>query len=789
MIATLTIGDDDWLLPSLIIAAGGIVWLAWCYRNPWADRSRLPGFVLKVLALAATAACLVDPLWSGLRAKPGSNLLTLIVDTSQSMRLRESEHTEPRDERIAALVSSDNFRNEEQQLARDFHLRRYTLSSHLKPVPDFSELEFRGASSNLQAALTSLREQLAGHAWAGTLLFSDGLATDADTASLELNGLPPVFPVWIGRDVSLPDLAVDSVTISSTAFEDAPVTVTADVRADRCAGESITAQLLDETGKVVASERFPVNSEHACRQCQFRFRPESRDLQLYQVRLTASSGRTEAATGNDTRCVMLEDRHARPRVLYVSGRPNWEFKFLRRSLEDDEHLELTGLIRIARKEGRFEFRNQTNLDSNPLYRGFREADIEEQAHFDEAVFLRINARGPEELRHGFPQSAEELFEYSAVIIDDLEAAFFTPKQQELVRRFVAERGGALLMLGGQEAFADGAYGRTPIGNLLPVLLTDRTQIAPGPVRWELTRDGWLQPWMRLHASQEAEHQRLTQMPGFRVVNAAQHLKPGARALAMAVDGSGTSRPAFAVQQFGRGRTAAMMIGDLWRWQMRGAQDSTMAARPLGDGQPESSGGSDDCGRAWRQLIRWLISDVPGPLAVQHDFIPGTDVVTLTAEVKSPAYQPRDDVRLQWTVMRPDGSVLQTRASSSLERPGHFDTRLTVRQPGPYRAELQVQDLEGETVETLRYGWVHEPARREFGNDSDGRALLEQLAARTGGRVLTPVELEHFSESFVFQDVPVQERWTSPIWHRSWVLAFVVICLIGEWTLRRFRGMA
>ena len=38
----------------------------------------------------------------------------------------------------------------------------------------------------------------------------------------------------------------------------------------------------------------------------------------------------------------------------------------------------------------------------------------------------------------------------------------------LVEGSSAERGGGLLMLGGQESFRQGGYERTPIGELLPV---------------------------------------------------------------------------------------------------------------------------------------------------------------------------------------------------------------------------------------------------------------------------------------------------------------------------------
>ena len=40
----------------------------------------------------------------------------------------------------------------------------------------------------------------------------------------------------------------------------------------------------------------------------------------------------------------------------------------------------------------------------------------------------------------------------------------------LLQRFVSERGGGLLALGGAESFREGRYARTAIGEMLPIYL-------------------------------------------------------------------------------------------------------------------------------------------------------------------------------------------------------------------------------------------------------------------------------------------------------------------------------
>src|SRR5207253_5456477 len=196
---------------------------------------------------------------------------------------------------------------------------------------------------------------------------------------------------------------------------------------------------------------------------------------------------------------------------------------------------------------------------------------EEVERYDQPVLVRLNARDEFELRAGFPRTPEDLYVYHAVILDDLEAEFFTPDQAALLQKFVSERGGGFLMLGGMECFQQGKYQRTPIGDMLPVYL-DRAEERknPGPVRLNLTREGWLQPWARLRDNEAAEKTRLQGMAPFQVLNPLKEVKPGASVIATVSSEGGKVFPALVVQRFGRGRTGALTVGDFWRWGLHDA---------------------------------------------------------------------------------------------------------------------------------------------------------------------------------------------------------------------------
>src|SRR5204863_9575939 len=107
------------------------------------------------------------------------------------------------------------------------------------------------------------------------------------------------------------------------------------------------------------------------------------------------------------------------------------------------------------------------------------------------------------------------FGYDAVVLDDVEAEFFSADQMALLQKFVSERGGGFMMLGGQESFQNGKYLRTAIGDMLPVYLDIQTDAEPPRhLKFSLTREGWLQAWARIRSTESDERARLDEMPEF-----------------------------------------------------------------------------------------------------------------------------------------------------------------------------------------------------------------------------------------------------------------------------------
>ena len=88
----------------------------------------------------------------------------------------------------------------------------------------------------------------------------------------------------------------------------------------------------------------------------------------------------------------------------------------------------------------------------------------------ENKLYRQGLRDPSELADGFPNKAEELFAYDGIILGSVEAGYFTPAQQELIREYVDRRGGGLLFLGGRYGLANGGWGASGVADLIPTFL-------------------------------------------------------------------------------------------------------------------------------------------------------------------------------------------------------------------------------------------------------------------------------------------------------------------------------
>ena len=140
------------------------------------------------------------------------------------------------------------------------------------------------------------------------------------------------------------------------------------------------------------------------------------------------------------------------------------------------------------------------------------------------------------------------------------------------------------------------------------------------------------------------------------------------------------------------------------------------------------------------------------------------------------------------VKPPDSEPIELTAESSEHAAGRYEATFVPRTAGAYRAEVVVRGPDDAEVGRRETGWSVEPDGEEFQSLGVNRELLDRMAQDSEGEVVEADELDDFVSSLPNRKLPIVESWTYPLWNRWPVLAFAMACLVGEWGVRRWRGL-
>ncbi len=789
-LSSLAFANEEWAWVAAGCGGAALVALVVGYlRTPLRGGRRIAAMGLKALGFALLALALLEPVHLEKTPQTHSNDVAIVADNSAGLEVPLGEGREAPSAELRAALAPSAAGDPPAWLgaiAETFRVQPFLADRGLRQVGDFSGLDFARASTTLGAALENIESRFRGRPLAAAVLLTDGNATDPAVLEAWIarqQALPPaervpVFPVVLGEiDPAARDLSLVRVDASTSQFEDAQVTLAVEAAALGEFPDPVEVYALDGQGEELGKRELVFPPGDGRRSATARLRiggvPSGLSFLTVGIRQTAAEPLPQLTEKND-RLRVVVDRGAGPyRVLYLGGRPNWEYKFLRRAIAGDAELDLVGLIRIARREPKFEWRGRTGESSNPLFRGFGGVD-EETQRYDEPVLIRLNTATPEELRDGFPKAAEELFAaYRAIVIDDLEADFLTQEQMNLIDRFVAQRGGTVVMLGGKESFQGGGWNNTPVGRLLPVYLDppDGGGPALGAV-WNLTREGSLEEWMRLRASNEEEEIRLAHMPAFFAVNRLPAIKPGADLLATVTDDAGRVHPALVTQRYGEGKSAVLAVADFWRWGMKDEEQRL------------------EFEKAWRQFLRWTVTDAPGRVELRKEELNegAIPLTRVSVRVRDLAFDPQDDAAVRVTVRDLDGTERDLAAEPSLAEPGLFVAEHLSEESEGYRIEAVAIDGEGREIGRGEVGRTLNPEAAEYSRLGPDREGLARLAAATGGELLVVDALPRLPGLLRQLDLPLVETKQRPLWHTPWLFLLALLCFLGEWGLRRRGGI-
>ena len=421
-----------------VVVAGGVSFRT--YQRVRANSRTLDRVVLtgiRFAILALLLLCLFRPVLVLSRIVPQQNFLGVLIDDSRSMQIADRDGQTRADFVTQQLGSAEGPLL--AALADRFALRLFGFSSATDRIEAVADLAYDGTQTHLGQALTRAHEELAGVPLSGLVVLSDG-ADNADNPlgdallPLQAAGVP-VFTVGLGREEYARDIQLSRVETPRSVLKGAALVVDVVVAQTGYRGQAVTLQVEDE-GRIVADQQVILPDDGEPTTVRVRFSASDAGPRLFSFRIAPELD--EMVTQNNVRNALIVVEDTREKILYFEGEPRWEVKFLRRAVADDENLQLAVLQRTA-----------------------------------ENKFMRMDVEDAEDLVGGFPRTREELFGYRALILGSIEASHFTPDQLRMIADFVSERGGGLLMLGGQRSYAEGGYAGTPVADVLPVVLDER----------------------------------------------------------------------------------------------------------------------------------------------------------------------------------------------------------------------------------------------------------------------------------------------------------------------------
>jgi len=211
---------------------------------------------------------------------------------------------------------------------------------------------------------------------------------------------------------------------------------------------------------------------------------------------------------------------------------------------------------------------------------------------------------------------------------------------------------------------------------------------------------------------------------------------------------------------------------------------------------------------WRQLLRWLTSDVPNRISVASpsDVTGVREPIVLNAEVADSGFVMRNDAHVVAHLTAPSGATRDVPMEWAVDRDGEYRATFTPDEAGNYAIVAEVEDagkpastraaarVAADTVRDrlsdptyVRVNPASE-ASREFVDAEMRASLLQRVSRETGGKFYTPSTVNSLPE-----DIALSKRGVTVVNQMDlWDMPFIFLMLVGlvgaEWAYRKKRGL-
>ena len=764
--------------------------------RPLHPRYRFLLMLLRITAASILLGCLLAPVIIEKKDITPPTHLSILVDTSRSMKLVDAPMSEipiSRFSQVNQLLF--NIPGQFLTTLQDrFEVHLYPFNTRLQQsvllaqeedalLPTF---EAEGNLTDIGGAIREAAAAWKGQQTAGIVLITDGAHNSGQFPLETITALEvPIYPIGVGSVEPPKDIQIQRVNYTPIAYTDHESVIQVSVGQTGYTGKTTQLSLREvESNSLVDAVTFTfnphqeVNAIDASTQhvIELKITPQSEGNFQYSVTLPTLDGELTAVNNQKTFSVKVVK--AKLNVFYLEGRPRWDYTFLKRTLERDPDIEATCAILASDRSQRLPIDSVLNrLDG----------------YYPQATPVSETPK--------FPETLAELSKYDVLILGDLGAEQLTETQQRAILDFVETRGKPVIFLPSRNALGVNGFGNTELAPLLPIDIPTRgCRVEDTEFTVQLTQSGAFHPMLQLHETQMAVSSQaqagsglttdnfLSNMPAVPRFFSGFRLRGGATTL---MD-NGKGMPILVLQRAGLGKSLLIAAEGFYNWQfgVKTFKDKRYhAIYP----------------RFWAQVLRWMATNTDDKnvyLTTDASTYAIGDTVKVTAYLYSETYQPQAGATVEIEVVPPDGDPFQIKSSRSSvvdsqsggetatpdpSFDSHFTAQFVLLQKGKYRIRATGKSGALKLGEDQIDVYAH-PQLAELENPQLNEVLLKQLAAQTGGAYFRMVDAESVPENISNVQNPIFVDAERELWAHPLVLIAVVGLLGTEWFLRKRVGL-
>jgi hypothetical protein len=722
-------GWPVWALVGLCVALlAGCAWSVRRYQSGrrWVTLAALQGVVLCLLLFM-----LWRPALRVTALKPQQNVIAVVVDDSRSMLLKQDATS--RVEAAKALLNDGLL----EKLRKRFQVRVYRAGEGLERIQNLDAVTGGQNTTHLGAAMKQMMEESASLPIGAVVLLTDGSENSGGLEAESLSEIRrrkiPIHAVGFGAERLSKDIEVIDLDVPTRALSDSRIGAAVTFKHYGYKGQKAKLMLMADD-KIVSSREVTLGEEGTPQTETLLFNAGLAGARNVKAAIVKLNEEENASNNSQMRLVNVES--LKPRILYIEGEPKWDFKFIRRALEGDRNLQLTTMLRTTQ---------------NKIY--------------------RQGVEDPKELEQGFPDKEEDLFKFSGLMIGGIEASYFTPQQQQMIKNFADRRGGGVVFLAGRGAMSDGGWAASAVAEMIPVSLTDRKgTFHRDPATAELTQAGRDSLIVRIEEDGAKNEERWKKLPFMANYQETGTPKPGATVLVDALPTSKGRFPLLVTQRYGRGRTSVFATSGTWRWQM--SQDVKDMSHEV----------------FWQQMSRWLVTETPQQISAtpSKQLMLDDGHVELRADVRDKAYNPMPAATVEARILGPNGTASMVTLTPDANQAGIFTARWDAPQAGNYVVEVLAKNGKEELGRDV-FTMSRQDGVAESFHAEQNRQLLEGLSRETGGNYYTPATAKSLPEDIAYSEAGVTTRETKELWNMPALLLALFGAKAAEWLLRRRWG--